>query len=34
VPRKLLSILQEYGMLSRTQADQQEAFEKLLADLY
>mgnify|MGYP006078495845 CR=1 FL=1 len=34
VPRKLLSILQEYGMLSHTQVDQQEAFEKLLADLY
>ena len=34
VPRKLLSILQQYGMLSHTQPDQKEAFERLLADLY
>lgn len=34
IPRKLLSILQEYGMLSNTQPDQREDFEKLLADLY
>lgn len=34
VPRKLLSILQQYGMLSHTQPGQKEAFERLLADLY
>ena len=34
VPRKLLSILQEYGMLSYTPADRKEAFERLLANLY
>ena len=34
VPRQLLSILQQYDMLSSTQPDQLEAFEKLLAELY
>ena len=33
-PRKLISILQEYGMLSNTPPDRRAAFEKLLADLY
>ncbi len=33
-PRKLISILQEYGMLSKTPAERRAAFEKLLADLY
>ena len=33
-PRKLISILQEYGMLSPTPPDQRAAFEKLLANLY
>lgn len=33
-PRKLLSILQEYGMLSYTPPDRKEALERLLADLY
>ena len=33
-PRKLISILQEYGMLSYTPPDRRVAFEKLLADLY
>ncbi len=34
IPRKLLSILQEYDMLSYTPEDRKEAFERLLADLY
>ena len=34
IPRKLLSILQEYGMLSHTPSDRREAFERLLANLY
>lgn len=34
VPRQLLSILQDYGMLSYTPDSRKEAFEKLLADLY
>jgi hypothetical protein len=34
VPRKLLSILQEYGMLSYTPVDRKDAFERLLAELY
>ena len=33
-PRKLLSILQKYGMLSYTPEARKEAFETLLADLY
>lgn len=33
-PRKLLSILQEYGMLSYTSPDRKAALERLLADLY
>ena len=34
VPRKLLSILQEYGMLSYTPVDRREEFERLLVELY
>ena len=34
VPRKLLSILQEYGMPAYTPQDRREALEKLLANLY
>ncbi len=34
VPRKLLSILQEYGMLSYTPPERREALERLLAHLY
>ena len=34
VPRKLLSILQEYGMLSYTSPDRREALEILFAELY
>jgi hypothetical protein len=34
VPRKLLSILQEYGMLYDTSPERREAFERLLAKLY
>jgi len=34
VPRKLLSILQEHGILSYTPPDRREALERLLADLY
>lgn len=34
VPRKLLSILQEYGMLSSTPLNRREELERLLADLY
>lgn len=34
VPRKLVSILQEYGMLAYTPQDRREALEKLLANLY
>lgn len=34
VPRKLLSILQEHGMLALTPPEQEHAFEQLLADLY
>jgi hypothetical protein len=33
-PRKLLSILQEYGVLSPTPPDRQTALERLLAELY
>ena len=34
VPRKLVSILQVYGMLAYTSPDRREALEKLLANLY
>jgi hypothetical protein len=34
VPKKLLSILQEHGMLSYTPSDRKEALERLLAYLY
>ncbi|MFT5719145.1 MAG: hypothetical protein ACI9T7_003357, partial [Oleiphilaceae bacterium] len=34
VPRKLISILQEYGMLSYTPTVRREDFERLLANLY
>jgi hypothetical protein len=34
VPRKLLTILQQYGMLSYTPEDRKEALEQLLVELY
>ena len=34
VPRKLLAILQEHGMLSPTPPERRAALERLLADLY